>query len=54
MPMKIDPPLQPHECLMRVRRPDGLECWLRFPGENLQRVMDRTEKEFGKKDSTPG
>lgn len=47
--MKINPPLGPNECLMRVKRPDGTETWLRFDGDHLERVMELAEGEFGDK-----
>lgn len=33
--------------LVRMRRPDGREFFLRVPGEHLQRVMDLACGEFG-------
>lgn len=35
--------------LVRVRRPDGRETWLRVPEEQLQRLMDLAAGEFGDK-----
>lgn len=37
------------DCIVRVRRPDGKETWLRVPAEHWERVVELAEGEFGDK-----
>jgi hypothetical protein len=37
------------DVVVRIKRPDGRETWLRIPGEHWERVVDLAAGEFGDK-----